>query len=203
MANREEEDRIFNEKMDHLRAREQKLAADLDELDANLREFRKDVAAFHVRRAHVHALMEQEQLQQQHAQQHTQQHSVADALNTFTSTQIIGSVSVHQNEQPAVSASPPGQIAQSYVDDGESLFIPEQPRSVETSNSRPTRLKRNLTFAEAEELVARKYAARDAENMAENSGTENAAPRIHSDDALTENNEPEGKRRIRKRVRFE
>lgn len=209
MANREEEDKIFNKKMERLRVREQNLASNLDQLDAEMREFREDVAAFHVRRAHVHALMQQEQLQQQHP--------VADALNTFGSTQIVGvptpirqdarpavPTSINPSDEPVAPVSAPFQDPQPTIDDGQSLFIPEQPRATEQVNFKPNPLKRPMTFAEAEEFVARKYAARDSETSAQKSDAESVANGNAPEDAYDEEDQPEskGNRRVHKRVRF-
>lgn len=221
MSDREEERETFEQRMARLHAKEQALAAKVDRLDGEMREFRRDLVVFHAKRDRVHALMQQEA--QEHAQQHAQQHPVADALNTFGSTQIVAAPAPirqdgqlatpalnDQDDEPVAPASPPFKDGQPVVDDGESLFIPEQPRNHEQTNSQPNRLKRPLTFAEAEEYVTRKYAAIEAKRQAQSSAAESVTPEFEPDDAHADNRDPElepeskpeGNRRLRKRVRF-
>ena len=130
---------------------------------------------------------------------------MAHALNTFSSTQIVGArISSHQDARPVASPLPdqddepiasPSALDKDVnpvVDDGDSLFIPEQPRDHEQTRPQPNPLKRRYTFAEAEEIVAKRYAAKAAERTVQDTDA-------HTDD---DQPEPEGNRRLCKRVRF-
>lgn len=94
----------FNQKMARLHAREQALATNLDALDKEMQQFRKDVVAFHARRAYVWALLEQEA----HTEDAVDAVDAVDAMNAVdnstqreamnASTQMIGApVTSHQN----------------------------------------------------------------------------------------------------------
>lgn len=91
----------FNQTMARLHAREQALAASLDELDKDIQQFRRDVVAFHARRAYVWALLEQEA----HTEDAGDAMNAGDAVDRSTqqeaenaSTQMIGApVTSHQN----------------------------------------------------------------------------------------------------------
>ncbi|KAH0285122.1 hypothetical protein M436DRAFT_67764 [Aureobasidium namibiae CBS 147.97] len=170
MTDREERQKIFDQTMARLHVKEQVLAAKVGNLDAEMRQFRKDLAVFHAKRDHVRALVQQHLLEQQHP--------VAHALNTFGSTQIVGarfpsnqdaqSVApdlLDHDDEPVASPFALNQDANPIVDDGESLFIPEQPRIHEQTSPQPNALKRRYTFAEAEEIVARRFAAKAVKIM--------------------------------------
>jgi len=209
MADHEEKQDNFDQTMARLRVKEQALAAKVENLDAGMRQFRKDLAIFHAKRDHFRALVQQHYLEQQHP--------VAHALNAFGSTQIIGAripvrqdaqavapPLLDQNDEPVASPSAPNQEINPVVDDGESLSISEQPHDHEQISPQPNPLKRRYTFAEAEEIVAKRYAAKKVESMVRDNDAEPAAPELPSNAAYTEDNqpEPEGNRRLRKRVRF-
>lgn len=181
----------FNQTMARLHAREQALAANLDQLDREMQQFRRDLVAFHARRAYVHALI----------QQHIAEE---DALNTGSWTQMDGApasdvqgvaagfverdvscFAVVTAPATALAAIPvtaattfhsqdvtaTDQHANPVVDDGESLFIPEQARSNEENisplTSRPNRRsneqhidsltsrpkRRRVTFADDADII--------------------------------------------------
>jgi len=195
--------------MAHLRVKEQALVAKVEALDAEFRQFRKDLAAFHAKRDHVRALVQQHIMEQQHP--------VAHALNAFGSTQIVGAripvrqdaqpaapSLLNQNDEPVAFPSAPNQEVNPIVDDGESLFIPEQPRDHERTRPQPNPLKRRYTFAEAEEIVAKRHAAKAAKNIVQNNDAGTVAPEPPFVDAHIDDDrpEPEGNRRLCKRVRF-
>ena len=54
---------MLDQTMARLRVKEQALAAKVENLDAEFRQFRKDLAAFHAKHDHVRALMQQHYLE--------------------------------------------------------------------------------------------------------------------------------------------
>ncbi|KAH0289577.1 hypothetical protein M436DRAFT_85180 [Aureobasidium namibiae CBS 147.97] len=140
MATDDERHARFNHTMARLHAREQALAAKLDQLDREMQQFRRDLVAFHARRAHVHALI----------QQHIAEE---DALNTDSWTRMdvapasdvqgVAAGFFDQGAETIAAATTPysrdittlDQHANPVVDDMDSLFIPEQARSNEENTS--------------------------------------------------------------------
>jgi hypothetical protein len=188
----------FQQIMARLRAREQALDDEFDALEDEFRVFRRDQRRF---LAAVEAAQEStSDLQQPIAEMPTAelpiaelpgsvpQHPVAEALNTFGSTQLVippvpgPATTIDQNLEPA-------------VDDGESLFIPEQTRVVdyetyseeppmtESSDSVPPRPKRRVTFAEADIIMGGMTPAGAPDDEPQSSGNESVALKVPSDDA--------------------
>lgn len=168
----EEEHARFNQTMARLHVREQKLAADLNQLDKDMQEFRRDLVSFHARRAYVHALMQQE------AEEELQYRLREDAVNTSTQMiaapgggmQHVASEYVDQDARTVSPAIAPGTVpdtgpgtapgtvldqnANPVIDDGDSLFIPEQARSNEEHmNALTSRPKRRVTFADDADMI--------------------------------------------------
>jgi len=206
MATDDEKHTRFNQTMARLHAREQALAANLDQLDREMQQFRRDLVAFHARRAHVHALI----------QQHIAEE---DALNTDSWTQMDGALapnvqgvaagSVERDGSgvgavtaPAIAPdqdlTPLDQHANPVVDEGDSLFIPEQARSheenispltsrstrrsneqhIDSLTSRPKR--RRVTFADDADIIVdgNAIAGSSSERMAQSSDNQSvSAPR--------------------------
>jgi hypothetical protein len=188
----------FQQIMARLRAREQALDDEFDALEDEFRLFRRDQRRF---RAAVEAAQESTpDLRQSIAELpaaklpiaelpgSVPQHPVAEALNTFGSTQMV----------VALTSAPVPTTVQndgSVVDDGESLFIPEQtgilrqetysekPPTEESTDSIPSRPKRRVTFAEADIIMGGMTPAGAPDDEVQSSSNESVGLKIPSDDA--------------------
>ena len=197
MATDDEKHARFNQTMARLHARERALAANLDQLDREMQQFRRDLVAFHARRAHVHALI----------QQHIAEE---DALNTDSWTRMDGATAPNVQGVAADfverggsgvgavtaattshsrDATTLNQHVNPVVDEGDSLFIPEQAHSNEENisplTSRPTRRndeqhidaltsrpkRRRVTFADDTDIIinGNAIAGSHSERMAQSS----------------------------------
>lgn len=187
----------FLQIMARLRAREQALDDEFDALEDEFRVFRRDQRTF---LAAVEAAQgPTPDLQQPIAELHAAelpiaelpgsvpQHPVAEALNTFGSTQMV----VAPTSAPVPTTV---QNVGSVVDDGESLFIPEQtgvlrqvtyceePPTEESTDSIPSRPKRHVTFAESDIIMGGMTPTGAPDENVQSSSDESVALKVPSDD---------------------
>lgn len=178
MTSADEKHRNFNQTMARLHVREQKLAADLDKLDKEMQQFRRDLVAFHARRAFVHALMQQEALDAEtkmvdanvamhedvkgSAAGFSDQDAAPTSAPIHQDVQRVAHEFSDQGAQSVAAVTAPDQNANPVVDDGESLFIPEQARSQEHVNFLNPRPKRRVTFADDADSIGNENASSES-----------------------------------------
>lgn len=187
MASNDEKHATFNQIMARLHAREQKLAADLNQLDKEIQQFRRDTIAFHARRAYVHALMQQEaedEIQYRLAEEYAVKTSTQTVAAPGSRMQAVAAEPIDRDAKSVDVGTAPGtapdQNVNPVVDDGDSLFVPEQARSEEHNKALTSRPKRRVTFADDADVIVNRNASSGPEERSGNAQ--------NSDDAQSNDN---------------